>query len=106
MHFGKKNPHFTYLMNRMELECTQAEKDLGILFTDDFKVTAQWMHDFKKANRVLGMIIRVLISFKGKAVLVIHYKSLPGHIWNIAIRLGRHIMKKTSQLEKVQHRLH
>ena len=56
MHFGKKNPHFTYIMNGMELECTKPERDLGVLFTDDLKIAAQYMQAYKNANRVLGMI--------------------------------------------------
>ena len=59
----------------MELECTKAERNCWVLFTDDLKVAAQFMQAYKKANGVLGMINRV-ICFKSKAVLLTLYKSL------------------------------
>ena len=52
MHFGINNPHFTYIMNGTELECTKAKRDLGVLLTYDLKVAAQCMQAYKKATEI------------------------------------------------------
>ena len=104
MHFGKKNPNFTYVMNGIELECIKAERDLGVLFTDDVKVAAQCMQAYKKANSVLGMINSV-ISFKSKAVLLNLYKSLVSpHLEYYTLAWSPYYEKDKSPLKKMQHR--
>jgi hypothetical protein len=37
MHFGYNNPKFGYSINRTELKVTNAEKDLGVTFSNDLK---------------------------------------------------------------------
>ena len=92
--FLQKESHFTYIMNRIELECTKA---------DDLKVAAQCMQAYKKANIVLGMINRV-INFKSKAVLLILYKSLVRpHLEYCTPAWSPNYEKDKSLLKKVQH---
>ena len=91
-------------MSGMKLECTKTERDLGVLFTDDLKVAAQCMQAYKKANRVLGMINRV-ISYKSKAVLLTLYKSLVRPQLEYCIPIwSPHYEKDKTFLEKMQHR--
>ena len=55
VHFGPRNPRFSYTMNGVELEESREEKDLGIIVTDKPSVSAQCAKAAKTANTVLGL---------------------------------------------------
>ena len=55
VHFGPRNPRFSYTMNGVELEESREEKDLGIIVTDKPSVSAQCAKAAKTANMVLGL---------------------------------------------------
>ena len=41
VHFGPRNPRFSYTMNGVELEESKEKKDLGIIVKDKLSVSAQ-----------------------------------------------------------------
>ena len=41
MHMGRKNPRYQYRMNEQVLETVKQEKDLGVVISDDLKVSNQ-----------------------------------------------------------------
>ena len=55
VHFGPRNPRFSYTMNGVELEESREEKDLGIIVTDKLSVSTQCAKAAKTANTVLGL---------------------------------------------------
>ena len=61
-------------MDQKELEVVEEEKDLGVLITNDLKVSKQCIAACNKANRVLGMMNRTIV-YKSKEVLLNLYKS-------------------------------
>jgi len=60
MHMGYNNIQAEYAMNDVKLECVSEEKDLGVIVSDDLKSEKQCSAAVMKANRMLGMIKRIL----------------------------------------------
>ena len=62
MHYGNRNPEFSYSMNPDDpddkMETTKEEKDLGVTFTKDLKFTNHIARAANKGNRVTGAIRR------------------------------------------------
>ena len=62
MHVGKKNIQHNYSMikydneDRLVLKKTQTEKDLGVLFSNDLKSTAQSNQAASNGNKKLDML--------------------------------------------------
>ena len=75
MHMGRKNPRYQYRMNGQVLETVKQEKDLGVVISDDLKVSNQCSMAYLKANRTLGLIKRT-IEYKSEFIMLRLYKSL------------------------------
>jgi len=56
MHIGKSQKKYLYYMNNQQLEEITQEKDLGILISNDLKVSQQCQSACIKATRILGII--------------------------------------------------
>ena len=56
LHVGKNNPEFKYFMDGRELQCIEAEKDLGVSVDKDLKFEQHINEAVKKANKIAGMI--------------------------------------------------
>lgn len=76
MHFGnKKQAKFVYSMAGVNLEAVTMERDFGIMWSSDGKVSDQCVQACRKANRVLGMINRTAVN-KQPVIMTRLYKSL------------------------------
>jgi len=62
-------------MNEHKLEECQEEKDLGVLVSNNLKVEPQCNQAFQKANRMLGLLKR-MIDNKTPHIMLSLYKSL------------------------------
>ena len=61
MHIGNRNqPLACYYMNGHKLEECQEEKDLSVLVCNKLKVGPQCNQAFQKANRMLGLLKRMI----------------------------------------------
>lgn len=104
MHIGKYNGKIPYSMNGITLAETTVERDLGILISADLKVSAQCQQAYSKAQRVLGMINRCILS-RSREMLVPLYKSLVRpHVEYVTPVWSPHYAKDKALIEKVQHR--
>ena len=56
MHIGKTNPQFKYKMNEHTLQITVAERDLGLIISNDLNWEHHVISATSKANRALGTI--------------------------------------------------
>ena len=75
MHIGSRNlPSACYYMNGHKLEECQEEKDLGVLVSNNLKMGPQCNHAFQKANRILGLLKR-MIDNKTPHIMLSLYKS-------------------------------
>ena len=75
MHFGRSNPCNDYTMNNISLEKVRVERDLGVLISDDLKVSSQCAQAYAKANKMLGLVKRAMIN-KEPEIMVRLYKTL------------------------------
>ena len=74
VHFGSRNPKYSYTMNGAELEVSKEEKDLGVLVTDKLSVSAQCAKAARTANAVLGQISRAF-HFRDRDIFTGLYKQ-------------------------------
>ncbi|KAK4829139.1 hypothetical protein QYF61_002354 [Mycteria americana] len=58
LHLGRKNPRHQYMLGATQLESSLAEKDLGTLVATKFNISQQCALVAKKANSVLGTILK------------------------------------------------
>jgi len=84
MHYGKRNNHFSYLMNEQKFEDVDHEKDPGVMFSSDLKVSAQCKEAYLTSNRILGLINKT-IKYKNSATLINLYKQWSDLTWSIAL---------------------
>ena len=104
MHFGKNNAKAEYKMNEQKLAEITEEKDLGVIISNDLKVSKQCGKAASKGNQILGLIKRTIISRKKKVLLNL-YKTLVRPHLEYCIQAWRpHLVKDIEKLEKVQRR--
>ena len=60
MHIGGNNVKAGYVVGGRELAVVTEEKDLGVLTSNDFKVTRQCSKAASKGNQILGLINRAI----------------------------------------------
>ena len=60
-YMANKYPLYMY-MNYSVLGTTNEQKDLGVIITDDLLVSKHCVSTYFKANKILGMIKRTIIS--------------------------------------------
>lgn len=65
LHFGRTNPRNTYVMDGNELSAMEEEKDLRDLVHQSLKPSVQIAAAAKKANQVLGQVLRAF-SYRDK----------------------------------------
>ena len=69
MHIGSKNKEFSYSMGGQELNCSEFEKDIGVLIQKNLKPSLQCAKAAKTANAVLGQISRA-VSYRDKVTFL------------------------------------
>ena len=104
MHFGRDNIRHKYFMNGTQLEEVEEEKDLGVWVETSMKPNKQCDTAAKKANFVLGMIIRSF-HYRKSTTLVPLYKTFVRPLLEYAVAAWCPWHEKDIQkLEKVQER--
>ena len=82
-----------YKLGDAVLGRTAQEKDLGVTFSADMKVSEQCGIAASKGNQILGLIRRTIV-YKEKQLIVPLYKAID-HIWNIVFKHAGRIVKRT-----------
>jgi len=77
MHTGSRNLNYSYSMNGQLLNAVREYKDLGIVISNNLKVTDHCQYACTKTNKMLGLIKRT-IKHRNYTVMVQLYKSLVG----------------------------
>jgi len=75
MHFRRKNTLLSYQLEGKGFEKVSEEKFLGIVISNDLKVSRQCTQVYAKANKMLGVINRT-IMYKSTDILLQLFKSL------------------------------
>ena len=104
MHIGVNNTEADYEMAGHKLEKVSEERDLGVIISNNFKVSGQCIKAASKGNQILGLINRT-ITCKNKKVILNLYKSLVRPHIEYCVQAWRpHLIKDIAILEKVQRR--
>ena len=104
MHLGNNNGETRYEMGGKTLQKVMEEKDLGVVFSNKFKVGKQCLKAANKGNQVLGMIARTFVG-RNKKLLLPLYKSLVRPHLDYCIQAWRpHLRKDIDRIERVQRR--
>ena len=104
MHFGGRNPCFSYDLEGVWLSESSVERDLGVLVSTDLKCGAQCLAARNRANGVLGYINR-LVGYKSREVIVKLYSAfVRPHLEYALPALAPHYRKDVDMLERVQRR--
>ena len=104
MHYGKNNAKALYHIRGDSLEMSETYKDLGVLVSNDLKVSQQVTKCVSKANSVLGMIRRTF-SYIDKDILLQTYKVYVRPILEYCQQVWcPYLSKDINEIEKVQRR--
>ena len=104
IHIGHGNMDEEYKMEDPVLGRTTQEKDLGVTFNDDMKVSEQCGIAASKGNQILGLIRRT-ITYKEKHLIVPLYKAIVRPHLEYCIQAWRPYRKKDiDKLERIQRR--
>lgn len=104
MHMGKKNQEFQYIMGGVVLRSSEEEKDLGVIVHNSGKPSRQCMEAAKRANKILGIIKRTIIS-RNQDILLRLYKTLVRPHLEYCIQAWNPTLKKDiAIMEKIQRR--
>ena len=102
IHIGRGNMDEEYKMGDAVLGRTTQEKDLGVTFSADMKVSEQCGIAASKGNQILGLIRRT-ITYKEKYLIVPLYKAIVRPHLEYCIQAWRPYRKKdTDKLERIQ----
>ena len=74
MHIGSSNKVYDYSLDGSVLKEVAVEKDLGVMISKDLKVSHQCLSAYSKANKILGIINRMIV-YKTKQVMLCLFKS-------------------------------
>lgn len=104
MHFGYGGINCDYFMGNQRLEVIHSERDLGVITSSSLKVGEQCQQAYARANKMLGLVSRV-IRHRDPALLLRLYKSLVRpHLEYAVSSWSPHYVKDKALLERVQHR--
>ena len=85
MHLGKNNPVRKYYVEngdeRVQLVVSEAEKDLGVIITSNWKTKLQAEKAIHRANHELGKMRKSFRFFNIKLFRIL-YHTVSGHIIN------------------------
>jgi len=74
LHLGKNNLKMEYTMGGDKLESSEWEKDLGVLVHQSLRPSMQCANAAKKANAVLGQLLRG-VGYRDKKIFIGLYKT-------------------------------
>ena len=104
IHIGHGNMDEEYKMGDAVLGRTTQEKDLGVTFSADMKVSEQCGIAASKGNQILGLIMTT-IMYKEKQLIVPLYKAIiRPHLEYCIQAWGPYRKKDIDKLERIQRR--
>ena len=105
LHLGQRNPRHGGQTGRAVLESSSAEKDLGFLMDDKLNISQQCALAARKANGILGSIVRGVAS-RDREVIVPLYSALVRPHLELCVQVWSSQYKKDRELmERVRRRI-
>lgn len=104
MHIGKNNSNCVYDIDNTPISTTVKEKDLGVVVSNDLKVSSHCVASVKTANRMLGLIKRTFTSRSESVVLKLYKSLVRPHLDYCNSVCNPHLKKDINLMEGVQRR--
>ena len=80
VHYGRDNQDYQYTMNSEDIETAREEKDLGVIFQQDLKVSSHITEKVNKANSVLSLIVRTFDCIEKDSFILLYKAVVRPHI--------------------------
>ena len=105
MHIGHRNPKSSYTLNGVVLSETEAEKDLGVLISNDLKPSKHINAIAAKANKIVGLIKRTFAYIDVDMGRSLYVSLVRPHLEYAVQSWSPYFKKDIEELEKVQRRM-
>ncbi|ORD92985.1 hypothetical protein ECANGB1_2036 [Enterospora canceri] len=80
MNIGRENPQNRYNINRVMLNRSECERDLGVQVSSDLRPRKQCIEARNRANRLLGFITRSIKSRSAEVILKLYLALVRPHL--------------------------
>ena len=107
MHIGHSVDTRYYIeqaAKKWELQSVTEEKDLGVVISNDLKVSRQCIYAAGKANKVLGMVRRQFKNLDKTSFLILYKGFIRPHLEYAIQSWSPYLRKDIDHLERVQRR--
>uniref|UniRef100_A0A8C5N1B7 Reverse transcriptase domain-containing protein n=1 Tax=Leptobrachium leishanense TaxID=445787 RepID=A0A8C5N1B7_9ANUR len=104
MHLGRKNPRAEYRIFDTVLTSTSEERDLGVIISEDLRVSSQCNRAAGNASRMLGCVGRGISSRKMEVLMPLYRALVRPHLEYCVQYWRPYLQKDIDILERVQRR--
>uniref|UniRef100_A0A8C5QYE7 Reverse transcriptase domain-containing protein n=1 Tax=Leptobrachium leishanense TaxID=445787 RepID=A0A8C5QYE7_9ANUR len=104
MHLGRKNPRAKYRIFDTVLTSTSEERDLGVIISEDLRVSSQCNRAAGNASRMLGCVGRGIRSRKREVLMPLYRALVRPHLEYCVQYWRPYLQKDIDILERVQRR--
>ena len=104
MHIGKQEESYGYELSGKVLRVSEEERDLGVIVHKSLKSSRQCAEAAKKANRILGIVKRTIVSRDKEIIMRIYKTIVRPHLEYCVQAWSPHLKKDIEILERVQRR--
>uniref|UniRef100_A0A8C5LYI6 Reverse transcriptase domain-containing protein n=1 Tax=Leptobrachium leishanense TaxID=445787 RepID=A0A8C5LYI6_9ANUR len=104
MHLGRKNPRVEYRIFDTVLTSTSEDRDLGVIISEDLRVSSQCNRAAGNASRMLGCVGRGISSRKREVLMPLYRALVRPHLEYCVQYWRPYLQKDIDILERVQRR--
>ena len=104
LHFGYGNENNIYLIREQQVTATESQKDLGVIISQNLKLSKHVCHIVKQAEKMLAVLKRTIVTRDQKIFLKLYKQLVRPHLEYVAIIWNPHFKHDINLIERVQKR--